>query len=88
MAIKHQNRAIRGDGLKNKEFLTSNEQERNFRGRACYDILMKEYEDKHFSFGIMSTDESYRLRSGMCIRRKVLKKVIFDKMLTKAHLTH
>lgn len=70
MAIKHQNRAIRRDGLKNKEFLTSSEQERNFSGRARYDILMKEYEGKHFSFGIMRTDESYRLRPGMCIKRK------------------
>ncbi len=59
-----------------------------FSSRARYDILMKEYEDKHFSFGIMHTDESYRLMSGMCIKRKV-NRVLFYKMLTfKAHLTH
>lgn len=76
MAIKHQNRAIRGDGLKNKEFLTSSEQERNFRGRAHYVILMKEYKDRHFYFGITCTDESYRFQPGIFIKRNV-NRVIF-----------
>lgn len=79
-----QNRAIMEDWLKNKEFLTSSVQERFFSGRARYDILMKEYEDNHFYFGIMHTDESYRLMSGMCIKRKE-NRVIFYKML-KGHI--
>lgn len=46
-SIKYQYRAIRWHGLKNKEFPTSVELERNFKGRASYDILMKKYGDKH-----------------------------------------
>ncbi len=71
MAIRHQNRAIMKDWLKTRNFWHQVKGNNVLAAEHVMTFWWKNMKANIFSFGIMHTDESYRLMSGMCIKRKV-----------------